>query len=46
MGYFWEGSNSAAISPTSTSDFMGQHIKTGGITYRATLIKYASLIYE
>ena len=29
MGYWWEGSISTAIPPTSTSDDVGQHHKTG-----------------
>jgi len=37
MGYWWEGSTSAAIPPASASDVMGQHHKTGGITFRADL---------
>jgi len=38
--YWWEGSTSAAIPPTSTSDVMGKHNKIGGITYGAELMKY------
>jgi len=30
--YWWEGSTSNAIPPTSTSDTVGQHSKIGGIT--------------
>jgi len=36
--YEWESSASAAISPTSTSNIMGQHNKIGGITFGAALI--------
>ena len=35
MGYWWEGSASTAIPLTSASDVVGQHGKTGGITFRA-----------
>ena len=38
LGYWQEGSTSAATPPTSTSDIMGQHNKTGGITFGAALI--------
>ena len=37
MGYCWDGSTSAAVTPTSTSDVMGQHNEIGGITFRAAL---------
>jgi hypothetical protein len=33
MNYWQEGSPSIAVSPASTSDIMGQHIKIGGITF-------------
>jgi len=38
MEYWWEGSASTDIPPSSTFDVMGQHNKTGGITFRAALI--------
>jgi len=38
LEYWWEGSASAALPPTSTSDVMGQHHNIGGITFGATLI--------
>ena len=38
MGYWWEGSTSTAITPTSASDIVGQYNKIGGITSRAALI--------
>jgi len=38
MGYWWEGSFSTAVPPTSISDDAGQHNKIGGITYKATFI--------
>jgi len=38
IGYWWEGSVSTVIPPTSASDIMGQHNKTGGITFGAALI--------
>jgi len=44
MGYWWEGSLSTAIPPTSASDIVGQHNKTGGITFRAAIVNYTSLI--
>ena len=34
-GILVKGSTSTAIAPTSISDVMGQHHKTGGITFRA-----------
>ena len=40
--YWWEGSVSTAIPPTSTSDIMGQHNKLGGIFSRAAL--YSTLL--
>jgi len=38
MGYWWEGSTSTAIPPTSISGALGQHNKIGGITFRTALI--------
>ena len=38
--YRQEASTSTAIPPTSTPDLMGQHNKTGGITFGAAHIKY------
>jgi len=38
MEYWWEGSTSTAISPTSASDVVGQRNKIGGITFGVTLI--------
>ena len=38
MGYWWEGSTSTAITPTSASDIVGQYNKIGGITSSAALI--------
>jgi len=35
MGYWWEGSTSTAIPPTSTS--VGQHNKIAGSTFGAAL---------
>ena len=32
LEYWWEGSISTIISPAATTDFVGQHIKAGGIT--------------
>ena len=43
MEYWWEGSTSTAISPTSTSDFVGQHNKIGGINFGATLVHRENL---
>ena len=40
MEYWREGSISTAISPTSTSDFVGQHTKVGGINFGATLVQH------
>jgi len=36
--YWREGLTSTDISPTSTSDVVGQHNKIGGITFRVTLV--------
>ena len=36
--YWWEGSTSTTIPPTSTSDVMCQHNKIGCITFGASLI--------
>ena len=38
MEYWWEGSASSAMPPTSASDVMGQHSKIGGITFWAALV--------
>jgi len=38
MEYCQKGSISTAIPPTSTSDVVGQHNKTGGITFGADFI--------
>ena len=37
-GYWWEGSASTAIPPTSTSDTVSQHNELGGITFGAALV--------
>jgi len=37
--YWWEGSASAAILPTTASEVMGQHHKIRDITFRAALIQ-------
>ena len=37
MEYWWEGSTSTAVPPTSTSDIVGQCNKIEGITFRAAL---------
>ncbi len=36
--YWWEGSSSTAIPPTSVSDVLVQHNKIGDITFIAPLI--------
>ena len=38
MEYWWEGSTSAAIPPTSASDVVGQHNKIGDITFGAAFV--------
>ena len=43
MGYWWEGSTSTAIPPTSTSDTVGQHDKIGGIHFKTALIEKQDL---
>ena len=37
MGYWWEGSASTAIPPTSTADVVSQHNERGGITSGSVL---------
>ena len=37
--YWWKGSTSAAVPPTSTSDIVGQHHKIGGIAFGTALIE-------
>ena len=38
--YWWEDSTYTAIQPASSSDIMGQHNKTGSITFEADLSLY------
>lgn len=38
MGYWWEGSTSTAVPPTSTSDVVGQRNKIEGSTLGAALV--------
>jgi len=38
LDHFGEGSNCSAMLPTSTSDVVGQHNKTGGITFGAAFM--------
>ena len=38
MGYWWEGSASTAVPPTSASDIVGQHHQAGGIMFGAAFI--------
>jgi len=38
MEYWWEGSTSSAMLPTSASDSIVQHSTIGGITFGASLI--------
>jgi len=38
MEYWWEGSTSTAIPPTSTADIVGQYDKIGGITFGAAIV--------
>jgi len=40
MEYWWEGSTSAAVPPTSASNVVGQPINTEGITFGAALISF------
>ena len=35
MEYWWEGSTSTAVPPTSASDVVGLHHKLGSITFGA-----------
>jgi len=41
MEYWWEGSSSTVITPTSSSDIVCNYNKTGNITLGAVPIKYA-----
>jgi len=43
--YWWEGSTSTAIPPTSTSDTVGQCHKIEGITFRAAHIQGGTSIH-
>ena len=43
MGYWWEGSASIVMSPTSASHVMDQHPKIGGVTFRAALVNKRSV---
>jgi len=45
MEYWWEGSVSPAIPPTSTSDVMDQHNKVGGTAFRAALVLCSKAIF-
>jgi len=38
MEYWREGSTSTAVSPTSTSNIVGQHNKIGDITFGAAYV--------
>jgi len=38
MEYWWNGSTSTALPPTSACDVMGQHNKIGGFTLEAALV--------
>lgn len=40
MGYWWEGSTSTAVPPTSVCDSMGQHYKRRDITFEAALVYF------
>ena len=46
MEYWWEGSTSTAIPPTSASEVMGQYIKIAGVTIGAALILCRSLTHH
>ena len=46
MEYWWEGSTSTAVTPTSTSDTDSQNHEVGGSTYGAALIHVAYLLAE
>ena len=46
MRYWWEGSSSTAIPPTSSFGIVGQHNKTGGTTFRAALELKSPLCYQ
>jgi len=39
VGYWWEGAISTAIPLASTSDFVGQYNKIGGITFGTALLE-------
>ena len=38
-GYWWEGSTSTAVPPTSATYIMGQYNEIGGIIFRAALVQ-------
>lgn len=38
MEYWWEGSVSTAIPPTSIPDVVGQHVEIGCITFREVFV--------
>jgi len=40
MKYWWEVPVSTAVPPMSTFDVLGQHEKTGSITFRAVLVQH------
>jgi len=44
MGYWWKGSTSTAMPPTSTSVFMGQNNKIRDITFGGVLA-FKALVY-
>jgi len=44
LDHFGEGSNCSAMLPTSTSDVVGQHNKTGGIPFGAAIVPYFQVI--
>lgn len=46
MGHWWEGSTSAAVPLTFTSDVVGQNYQSDGITFRIVLVKYMILFYS
>jgi len=45
MEYYQEGLTSTAIPPTSASDAVGWHNKTGGINFRSASVRLEDLPY-
>jgi len=40
MGYWWKGSTSTAVPPTSAFDLTSEHNKTGDNTFREGIVEW------